>query len=145
MKKLFLLFAAMCCTVMMHAEIVHHAKCDPTNTTVGYTQDCWENTENSKLYADESCTAELNPAQVITYKKLISNPVITNTGLTLMGENTHDGVKFNWVAETTYNQYDTETRYVEFGVSGEDVANARLKWWKDYGSPGYGKFSSTFM
>lgn len=78
MKKLLLTFlAAMCCTAMMQAEIVYHAKCEPTRQR-GFTQDCWEDTETGKIYSDQACTNELNSAKVVQYSKHANGPVITS-------------------------------------------------------------------
>ena len=115
----------MCCTMMMQAEIVHHEKCDPTYRTVGYTQDCWEDTETGKLYAEVECTNELNPAYVVTYKKLKANP--TSGWGELVEEAEYVDCKFNWSKEIRCTTDETGKRACEFKVHGTDVSNARLK------------------
>ena len=122
-------------------EYIHHDVAEPTYTTRGFTQECWEEVLACKFYSDANYTQELNPAQVVTYKKTISNPIKANTGFTLKEDATYDGVQFNWAAETVYEQSQTGTRFVEFKVNGTDIANARLKWTKDHGSAEYGKFT----
>ncbi|MCQ2050841.1 MAG: leucine-rich repeat protein [Bacteroidaceae bacterium] len=126
---------------------IYHPTKEPTYRTLGYTQDCWEDRATGKFYSDAECTQELNPAQVFTYKKLITNPVTANNGFTLK-DATYEGVQFNWAAETTYKttsaeHSETGTRSVEFIVYGKDVANARVKWYKDSGDYRYGKFTIT--
>ncbi len=144
MKRLLLLFAAMCCTAMMHAEIVHHEKCDPTYRTVGYTQECWEDTETDKLYAEVGCTTELNRAVVVTYAKLLSNPII-NTSIDEVKEfvsmetyesREYDEHPFYYGLEIKsimgHEQYAKPTTYIaDFKVYGTDVANARIKWYRN--------------
>ena len=152
MKKLLLLFAAMCCTATMQAEIVHHAKCDPTYLTVGYTQECWEDTETGRLYAEEGCTTELNRAIVVMYKKLLENPVVNLNMWTVNGssDRADDHVKvsqneneilddctFCWNAKIEYTNsgpyFSNIYASAEFKAFGTDIANARLKcFWNSY-------------
>ena len=126
-------------------EVVHHEVTEPTHRTIGYSKECWEDIIPGKFYSDAKCTKELTPAQVIAYKKLTSNPVTSKPGFGLKEDATYEGVQFNWAAETSYNTYDTGTRYVEFTVYGTDVDNARVKWTKDnnYRDPYYGLFTIT--
>ena len=119
---------------------VHHDATEPTYTTVGFSQECWENRTTGKYYSDATCTQELSPAQVFAYKKLITRPVIANNGFTIK-DATYGGVQFNWAAETTYGEWDIDTRSVEFIVYGKDVDNARVKWYKNSGDYRYGKFT----
>ena len=124
-------------------DVVHRTITAPEYTTTGYSQECWEETATGKVYTYDINMQELSPAQVITYKKLISNPVTAKSGFTLKEDATYDGVQFNWAAETSYTAYVTGTRYVEFTVYGTDVANARVKWTKNYNDAGYGSFIIT--
>ena len=125
------------------ANAIHYEETEPTYTTFGYSQECWKNPATGIIYSDIFFENELNPAQVLTYAKFITNPVTANNGFTLKEDATYDDVKFNWAAETTYNASDTGTRSVEFTVYGKDVANARLKWTKDYDAADYGRFTIT--
>ena len=123
-------------------DVIHHDVTEPTYETVGFLQECWEDRTFGKYYSDAEYTQELSPAQIITYKKVISNPIVGNYGFTIK-DATYDGVQFNWVAETTYNDEDKDTRSVEFAVYGTDVDNARLKWTKTYSDARYGTFNIT--
>ncbi len=157
MKKLLTLFAALCCTVMMQAEIVHHEQCDPTYTTVGYAQECWEDTGTGKLYAEESCTTELNRAVVATYAKLRSNPII-NTSIAEVKDYVtfetyesreydehpfYHGMEVKYVMEQ-YQYAQASTYTADFKVYGTDVANARIKWYRnDTENEKYGHYDIT--
>ena len=133
-----MMLAALCCMVMVQAQVVHHDQSEPTDTTVGYVQECWENTETGKLYARPDGTQELNPAVVIRYAKLAYNPVSTD-GATVKESATYEDVPFNWAAETDLRH----NKSIEFTVVGEDVHNARLKWYKNYGDVSNGHFTVT--
>ncbi|MBQ0115529.1 MAG: hypothetical protein KBT10_06635, partial [Bacteroidales bacterium] len=144
MKKLILLFAALCCMTVVQAEVVHHEQSEPTASERGFTQECWEDTGTGKVYADSLGTQELNAAEVVTYLRLRGNPVRVTDGFSSKIEETYNGSLFNWAAETVYAKYDdTGVRYAEFEVLGTDVANARLKWFKDLGSSQFGWFTIT--
>ena len=122
-------------------DAVHHEAAEPTYTTVGNIE-YWSSNVNGKDYYNIQCTQEANPAKIFTYKKLISNPVASNNGFTIK-DATYDGVQFNWVAETLYGQWEEDTRTVEFTVYGTDVANGRLKWYKDHPLYSDGEFVIT--
>ena len=124
-------------------DAIHHDVSKPTYGTVGFLQECWEDRTTGKYYSDAACTKELNPAQVLTYAKFISNPVTAYDGIFTFEDATYEDVQFNWAAETTYNMFDKGTRSVEFTVYGTDVANARVKWTKNYNAAGYGSFIIT--
>ena len=114
----------------------------PSTTTRGSNQECWEDLETRKVYSDVSFERELNPAEVVTYKKLIYNPITAIDGFTLK-DAIYEGVQFDWAAETTYGEWDIDTRSVEFIVYGNDVDNARVKWTKNYKETSNGVFIIT--
>ncbi|MBQ0115155.1 MAG: leucine-rich repeat protein [Bacteroidales bacterium] len=146
MKKLILFFAALCCMAMMHAEVVFQEKCDPTDITVGYTQDCWEDLETGKLYAEEECLTELNPAKVVIYNKLNYHPMWDNSGSFDMVESAnYGGVQFNWSLTREYEAADGKNYATNIKVPellGSDILNARLKWyWETSDHPEHANFT----
>ncbi len=116
----------------MQAEIVHHEKCDPTYRTVGYAQDCWEDTETGKLYSEVECTNELNPAYAVTYKKLKSNPASGDGEL--QEDTERAGCPFNWAKYMVIDRWDKSKRTCEFKVHGLQVDDARLKFFWESGT-----------
>ena len=119
--------------------IVHHLASEPTYTTVGYTQECWEDTETGKLYAEKALTTELNRAMVVTYKKLHRNPIDEITQNDPYSKIFHTSqyedisvdnkYPFNWAGKIEYlgKSNGDDIANVKFKVSGADVDNARLK------------------
>ncbi len=132
MKKLYLLLVAMCCTIAMNAEVVFHQKAEPTASQRGFTQDLWEDTETGKVYADQACTQELNPAVVVSYTTLALNPIVGTDNFTAKNQGVYNYTYFDWVGETFYNRNQIGSRFVNFRVYGEGVGNARIKWHKDH-------------
>ncbi|MDO5447878.1 MAG: MBG domain-containing protein, partial [Prevotellaceae bacterium] len=139
---------------------IHHNKLDPISSHVGYAQECWEEITTGKFYADAACSQELNPAEVVLYPKLKTNPITTQNSsspnqdwefVVAGGPNTYGGYKFNWSAWTHYVYQNEEwqsslyrghfDRSVTFTVRDDNVSptHARLKWFKDNIEPIYGR------
>ncbi|MDO5447817.1 MAG: MBG domain-containing protein, partial [Prevotellaceae bacterium] len=124
-------------------DVMHHEKADPTISTRGFTQECWEDSEAGKFYSADF-SQELNPAVVVTYAKLKRDPITKTSGFTVAKTIKYEGTWFDWAASTTYSSYrDTGTRYAEFVVNGENPTNARLKWFKNQGDYRFGQFTVT--
>lgn len=155
MKHLFnklsaFLVMLMCMSATVQAEVVHHTVCQPTASTLGFTQECWENTVTNKFYKNESCTLELTGAELakaVVYAKLPSNPISGNSEFDVVEfDNTQTwGVNLNWAAETTfsnaYTAWSSTPRYAEFTVACDNVEDARLVWIKNQGAVEQGKYT----
>lgn len=138
MKLLFyklsaLLLMLMCVSATVQAEIVHHTVCQATPTSRGFTRECWENTETGQIYVDANCTQELvneDLAKAVIYPKLPESPLSTLYKFNYGGHQSEKDVNFYYSATTSYDNDDREARSVEFIVTGDNVANARLVWYK---------------
>ena len=119
---------------------IHHHQLEPTESQIGYAQDCWEDESTGKFYLDGYHTQEVCPDAMILYPKFAESPITQNSGFTIKESETYDGVLFNWVAVTNYTKWEQGTRYVEFTVHGGDIVNGRLKWFKDQGDQHNGVF-----
>lgn len=123
-----------CVSATVQAEIVHHGVCQPTSNSRGFTRECWEDTETGKFYADASRMQELvneELAKAVIYAKLQESPVISLNKFSYGGYQNKKGVDFNYSVTTTYDNDDREVRSAEFLVTGDNVANARLVWYKE--------------
>lgn len=149
-NKLSALFAMLVCmSVTVQAEIVKHEVCEATVSSRGFTQDCWEDSETGKFYADEACTQELTGAELaktVTYAKLYKTPLSATNGFSASESENDWNVQFNWAAMTTfehpfYNEFDNAARYAEFKLKNSSFGYPRLVWMKDHGDSRQGKFS----
>ena len=116
-------------------RLAYYEKREATRNAVGFTTACWEDVKECKLYADETCQNELDPATVVTYHPLIYNPVKNTNLFSKKGSvmyYKYDGVQYqlDWAADTRYEYSDVGKRNVEFSVEGTDVRSARIKWFK---------------
>lgn len=132
MKKIIMLLVAVCYAIVMHAELVHHLQSEPTASQRGFTQECWEDTETGKFYADQNRTQELNPAVMVSYTTLVINPITGKNNFTAKNQGVYSYTYFDWVGETNYNRNEIGTRSVTFRVYGGGVGNARIKWHKNH-------------
>lgn len=153
MKQLFnklsaFLVMLICMSATVQAEIVHHTVCQPTYRTIGFTQECWE--QDGKFYFDEDCTDEIigeDLAKIVVYAKFPSSPVTNVSEFTQSESNQDwDGLTLNWVAETTFesalmSSFSRTPHFVEYKISSENIANARLIWTKNKGGWNYGTFT----
>lgn len=128
-----LIMMLMCVSATVQAEIVHHTVCQATPTSRGFTRECWENTETGQIYADANCTQEIvneNLAKAVIYPKLPESPLSTLYKFNYGGHQSEKDVNFYYSATTSYDDDDREARSVEFIVTGDNVTNARLVWYK---------------
>lgn len=148
-----LILMLMCVSATVQAEMVSHAACDPTYGTLGFTRECWEDTENGKFYADEARTQELTGlalAKAITYAKLPENPIYTNYGNFSCEETEHlaingENLDLNWAVSTTFNSSSFlmgDTRSIQFKVKGH-VCNARIVWFSEINQRDYDYYNVT--
>ena len=116
-----------------------HEQCAATCKSVGYSQDCWEDNNSGKIYAEAACLHELNQAAVISYipsaddpTYLINQGVIT--GWTQEVNEEYDGVNFGYAAVKVFKDNSDNTdnygtdEWVSFLVKEANAKNARLKW-----------------
>lgn len=116
-------------------RLAYYEKREAKRNAVGFTTACWEDVKECKLYADETCQNELDPATVVTYYPSTYNPVKNTNNFSKKGSvmyYEYNGVKyqFDWAADTRYEYSDKGKRNVEFSVDGTDVRSARIKWFK---------------
>ena len=121
--------------------LLHRNKRDATLDVFGCTQECWEYLKSGKIYAEEACVNELNPARIITYTKLPQCPVKTNNGFEINESRNAYSCNFDWAVVTGYGKTDTGTRSVEFTVRSADVGYARIKWYKTTRDANFGDFT----
>ncbi|MCQ2126345.1 MAG: hypothetical protein MJZ06_02750 [Bacteroidaceae bacterium] len=116
-----------------------HEQCAATCNARGYSQDCWEDNNSGKIYAEAACLHELNPAAVISYIPSADDPTyLINqedvTSWTQEVNKMYDGVNFAYVAEKVFEDYGGsddnygEDEWVSFLVKEANAKNARLKW-----------------
>lgn len=111
---------------------VFHPQSKPTCETRGFTQDCYENLDNGKIYEDLECTKELDPAVVVRYAKFAASPVLNLDSFSIKEDTTYNGVPFHWAVEKKFEPiYEYEEMYsMEFIVNDDTPTNARIKWYK---------------
>ena len=117
----------------------HHEIRAATCNAVGYSQECWEDTNSGRIYTEAACLHELNAAAVVSYIPSAADPTyLINqgdvTGWTQEVNQTYDGVNFGYAAVKVFEDYDgTNDNYgpdewVSFKVAEANAQNARLKW-----------------
>lgn len=117
----------------------HHEIRAATCNAVGYSQECWEDTNSGRIYTEAACLHELNAAAVVSYIPSAADPTyLINqgdvTGWTQEVNQTYDGVNFGYAAVKEFEDYDgTNDNYgpdewVSFKVAEANAQNARLKW-----------------
>ena len=117
-----------------------HEQCAATCNARGYSQDCWEDNNSGKIYAEAACLHELNAAAVISYIPSADDPTdkinATEglTGWTQEVNEEYDGVNFDYAAVKVFmdnsdntDNYGTD-EWVSFKVKEANAKNARLKW-----------------
>ena len=116
-----------------------HEQCAATCNARGYSQDCWEDNNSGKIYAEAACLHELNQAAVISYIPSAADPTYQInqgdiSGWTQEVNEEYDGVNFGYAAVKVFEDYDgTNDNYgtdewVSFLVKEANAKNARLKW-----------------
>lgn len=128
MKHLFNKLSAfivmlMCMSATVQAEIVHHEVCQPTQSSRGFTRECWENTETGEFFFDQERTQAFNSSDYATYIKyptLPTNPV-TNSLLFYPGDE-------NWDMYAILNSGDISVKSVKYVIRGDKASNARIIW-----------------
>ncbi|MBQ0114726.1 MAG: hypothetical protein KBT10_02485, partial [Bacteroidales bacterium] len=115
----------------------HHLQSAATDTTRGFTQECWEDLTDYKIYADGYGKQELNAAVVVTYSPFKNNPVTSSGGFYAVEDGPYEDSQFYWSSRTDYRWRtdDYAPRYVEYQVYGSDADNARIKMFKSADSP----------
>ncbi|MBQ0116021.1 MAG: hypothetical protein KBT10_09160, partial [Bacteroidales bacterium] len=120
----------------------HRMPATATFRTRGFSQECWEDLTNGKLYADGYFKQELNPGLVISYAKLLDNPITELNGFRLSDTFAFNGATFDWGPQSMVVFYPSDPsdphytgpediqRHVDFTVLGTNVADARVKWYK---------------
>lgn len=141
MKRLFLLMAAMCCIIATRAELVFHAQnLNPQKTEIGYMEDCWEDVQTGKFYLDEACTQHSHPMYLVFYALFDIDPVYNfldffraeNFNYYCIDERLTYDCRASHPNRLYLYESDKDVIYcTEFVVTGTNVGNAVVKWFKE--------------